>query len=412
MVSLELSEFESVTVAPGTFAPADLAVLQRHHDRHLSVKPEAGGHRIEAGSWVGTMQLPSGSIRVRPKVPVANLLTLLLYGHELAHLRAVTEAAARRADSLYELLVLVLIAWVELLIKGGLYREYLPREEAIAGVRGKIIPHLSRLREGRTHCVYGELSYSTPLNIVIKATLLWILGRNIDQTIKMRARSLVRLLGQVATEPLSAASFRRVLFGRLNRNYRKIIGLCRSIYDASTYEESGAQVEFSGYMVSMERLFEQFVFGAISRAFGGVTKQSRRNAWAGGDTRYLPSIMPDIVIRDRLIIDAKYYRGVLDENGKVRSGHIYQMHTYMQALDLDGVLVYPLAQDETAPLPLRFELPGGHTLCVTALDLSRVGGPAALSASLIDFIEQSLLAPPPSKRRDQSATPLMSTMHT
>ena len=93
MVSLELSEFESATVAPGTFSAADLTVLQRHHNRHLSVQPVAGGYRIEAGSWVGTMQLPGGTIRVRPKVPVANLLTLLLYGHELATLRAVTEAA-------------------------------------------------------------------------------------------------------------------------------------------------------------------------------------------------------------------------------------------------------------------------------------------------------------------------------
>lgn len=387
MVSLELSEFDCVTVGPGTLAAADLAVLQRHHGRHLSVQPVAGGYRIEAGSWVGAIQLPGGTIRVRPKVPVANLLTLLLYGHELAKLRAVTDTAARRADSLYELLVLVLIAWVELLIKGGLHRDYLPREEMIAGVRGKIIPHLSRLREGRTHCVYGELGYSTPLNIVIKATLLWILGRNIEHTIKMRARSLVRLLDQVANEPLSAASFRRVRFSRLNRSYRKIIGLCRSIYDSSTYDESGSQVEFSGYMVSMERLFEQFLFGTISRAFCGVTKQSRRNAWAGGDTPYLPSIVPDIVIRDRLIIDAKYYPSVLAENAKVRSGHIYQMHTYMQALDLDGVLVYPLAQAEAASVPLRFELPGGRTLWVTALDLNRIGGPVTLSAPLIDFLK-------------------------
>jgi hypothetical protein len=32
-------------------------------------------------------------------------------------------------------------------------------------------------------------------------------------------------------------------------------------------------------MVSMERLFEEFLFGAVSRAFGGVTKQSRRDGW-------------------------------------------------------------------------------------------------------------------------------------
>ena len=300
MVSLELSEFEAVAVAPGTLEPADVAVLQRYHNRHLSVKPEAGGYRIESGSWVGTAQFPGGSIRVRPKVPVANLLAMLLYGYELAHLRAVTGVAAQDAGSLYELLVLVLINWVERLIKGGLYREYLLREEVIAGVRGKIIPHRSRLREGRTHCVYGELGYSTPLNIVIKATLLWVLGRNIGRPLKMRARSLVRLLGQVATEPLSLASFRRVRFSRLSQRYRKIIGLCRAIYDASTYDERGAQVEFSGYMVSMERLFEAFLFGAVARAFGGVTRQSKRDAWAGGDTQYLPSIVPDVVIRDRL----------------------------------------------------------------------------------------------------------------
>ena len=87
-----------------------------------------------------------------------------------------------------------------------------------------------------------------------------------------------------------------------------------------------------------------------------------------------------------MIIDAKYYRGVLAENGKVRSGHIYQMHTYMQALDLDGLLVYPLAEDETAPLPLRFELPGGRTLSVAAIDLAH-DGPDTLAAPLIALLQ-------------------------
>ena len=140
-------------------------------------------------------------------------------------------------------------------------------------------------------------------------------------------------------------------------------------------------------MVSMERLFEAFLHGAVGRAFRGVTKQSRRDAWAGGDTRYLPSIVPDIVIRDRLIIDAKYYRGILAENGKVRSAHIYQMHTYMQALDLDGVLVYPLSEDDAVPLPLRFELPGGRTLWVATIDLAHEARPETLAAPLIEFLQ-------------------------
>ena len=221
MVSLELSEFDSLTVVRSTLTPADVAVLHHHHSRHLSVKQVAGGYRIESGSWVGTVQLPGGSIHVRTKVPVRNLLAMLLYAHELADLRALSGVAIRDANSLYELLVMVLVTWVERLIKGGLYREYLPREEVLAGVRGKIIPHRSRLREGRAHCVYGELGYSTALNIVIKATLLWILSRDIDRALKMRARSLLRLLGQVASEPLSTASFRRVRFSRLNLGYRK-----------------------------------------------------------------------------------------------------------------------------------------------------------------------------------------------
>ena len=386
MVSLSLDEFDSVTVGPDTFAPADVAALRRYHSRHLSIRPEAGGYRVASSSWVGTVQFPGGSISVRPKVPVRNLLAMLLYAHELADLRALAGVARRDANSLYELLVMVLVTWVERLIKGGLYREYLPREEVLAGVRGKIVPHRSRLREGRAHCRYGELGYSTELNIVIKATLMWILSRDIERALKMRARSLLRLLGQVASESLSAASFRRIRFSRLNMGYRKIIGLCRAIYDASIYDDKGAQVEFSGYMVSMERLFETFLSGAVARAFSGVTKQSRRVAWADGDTRYLPSIMPDIVIRDRLVIDAKYYRGVLAENGKVRSAHIYQMHTYMQALDLDGVLVYPLSEDEAAQLPLRFDLPGGRTLWVAAIDLAHEARPETIAAPLVGFL--------------------------
>ena len=153
MVSLELNEFESATVARGMLSGADVAVLQRYHGQHLSLTTTAGGYHLEARSSVGVVRFPGGSIRVRPKVPVANLLTMLLYGHDLVHLRGVTGSAANAADSLYELLVVVLVAWVERLIKGGLYREYLPREEALASVRGKII-HTSAgcARAGLTAC--------------------------------------------------------------------------------------------------------------------------------------------------------------------------------------------------------------------------------------------------------------------
>lgn len=396
MVSLELSEFDSRTIVRGTLTSADVATLRHYYSRHLSVQEEARGYRIESASWVGTVQLPGGTIQVRPKVPVRNLLAMLLYAHELADLRALRGVDTRQANSLYEFLVIVLVTWVEHLIKRGLYREFLPLEEMIAGVRGKIIPHRSRLREGRAHCVYGGLGHSTAVNIVIKATLQWILSRDIDRALKMRVRSLLRLLGQVASEPLSVASFRRVRFSRLNIGYRKIIGLCRAIYDASIYDEQGTQAEFSGYMVSMERLFEEFLYGAIRRVFSRVTRQSRRDGWAGGDTGYLPSIKPDIVIGDRLVIDAKYYRSALAENGKVRSAHIYQMHTYMQTLNLDGVLVYPLAQDEEAPLPLHFDLPGGRTLWVAAIDLARHAEPDALARPLIDFLQSKCI--PQAKR--------------
>lgn len=97
--------------------------------------------------------------------------------------------------------------------------------------------------------------------------------------------------------------------------------------------------------------------------------------------------MPDIAIGDRLIIDAKYCRSILGDNGGVRSAHIYQMHTYMQALELDGVLVYPVVEDEVVPLPLRFDLPGGRSLWVVAIDLARDADPGGLAASLIEFLQ-------------------------
>lgn len=67
------------------------------------------------------------------------------------------------------------------------------------------------------------------------------------------------------------------------------------------------------------------------------------------------------------------------------------MHTYMQTLNLDGVLVYPLAQDEEAALPLRFDLPGGRTLWVAAIDLARHALPDELAAPLVEFLQSKCI---------------------
>lgn len=328
---------------------------------------------------------------MKDKIPPANLLFLLAYAFDLKweYLERDVGQQDIKDLSFFELLVFVLSRWTEELVRRGLYKTFIDREEETKRLRGRIL-FQPNLKSGKTHggslfCQFDDLSFDTLENQILLSTLQFC-DRNLSRTrpgstresnnsrrnLLIRTSKLARLLSsEISYKPLSFRLLDQTLFHRMNIKYKPVLQVCRFIYDSASFRESGEDKMFDVPEDKMSTIFERFLRNYLAEVLTGlnfrVDKSGARN-WVvsreGGQASHIPSIYPDIVIwkegEPRLIIDAKFYktpvykavsRTEADEEEpevyKTHSHNLYQLVTYTDYFNCDGLLVY--VQTETGP---------------------------------------------------------------
>jgi 5-methylcytosine-specific restriction enzyme subunit McrC len=135
----------------------------------------------------------------------------------------------------------------------------------------------------------------------------------------------------------------------------------------------------------MARLYESFILNFLRHERPDLDIRKEKIAWAvesatEGSLEYLPGMETDISVRDRsrtLIIEAKYYEKTLStyyEAEKLRSGHLYQLFSYLKNLEARGgadsiacgVILYPTTNED---LCLDYTI-HGHRIGIRTIDLA------------------------------------------
>ncbi len=343
--------------------------LIERHNKHIDVIPNNKRFNLKSKSFVGKIVFKDKEIRIKTKVPTSNLLYMLAFKYDLGQFIYNDNYDIIKNEGLFEVLVFVFLKWVERVIKQGLYRTYKTVHEKIAGVRGKILFHNINITKDKLFCEYHFITHSVLENIIIKSTLFYILRLNLPQELLNKAKYFIRQLATIEYCELSLNLFKSINYNRLNIRYRKIIDLCKLIFTSSYFSSLNNTYIFSSYLVDMNKLFETFIYKYLKEKLKGfrISRQSKRDKWAEGCSSVLPSIIPDIVINKKLVIDTKYYKDILNERQKLRSGNLYQLLSYMQIINVNGLLIYPKNNEDVDYI---FRLENGKLFRVISVDLS------------------------------------------
>lgn len=325
-------------------------------------------------------------------IPVRNIYYLLCYawGHvqELERI----EAGGEHFDHIGDMLGYVLAGAISGLLKSGLDRDYVEREAAIPGIRGKLeLPPTIRRQltlNGRTYCRFDEFDHDVLQNQIIKSTVQMLLAiHRLHPTVRAELRRVVLHMRGVSTIRVHRRDFARVRIHRNNRGYDFVLRLCQLVYESLLVESSGAGTMFYDFRdddARMGQLFEDFLFNFFLREQSAYRVKRWHINWHGAtgsprDLERLPIMRTDIVLRRRgavLIIDAKYYKQALTtqfHREKVRAAHLYQIFAYLKNLEpsldgqLEGMLLYPAVN---ASFVYEYRL-HGHRIRVATVDLSQ-----------------------------------------
>lgn len=328
-------------------------------------------------------------------IPIRNLYYLLAYAWDLLEEAQVTEHATEQARTPQELLVRMLLAGTEHLLRRGIDRGYVEREEELRYLRGRIL--MARLAvkppvPGRgVACEYDDLTHDVLQNRMLRRALgnsRFLAG--LERETQDRAAALYHRLEGIGLARIEGRALRTLQFHRNNRFYRFLLDVAGLLETCSlpTQESGKVQVrDFTKDDQLMPALYERFVFNFLKREQDAYDVRRMAIEWALGpvtepDRAVLPGMQTDItLVRDdeTVIIDTKFYRDALRTHhgaSRLHSANLYQMLAYLHNHSLRtaappgrvaGILLYPVTSHD-----FRHEyVLCGHRVTARSVNLTR-----------------------------------------
>ncbi|MFF3285632.1 McrC family protein [Streptomyces sp. NPDC003023] len=380
-----------------------------------SATPDPGreGHwLLRAGSRVGAVRTPGGPVvRIMPKTPVSRLFFLL--GFSLDPARAWRERREGTVDTgTYDDIVPALAHAVERQIdaalRHGVLQGYREVEESGLVVRGRL-RQAEQIRRhfGRTPPVeiaYDAYTADTAENRILRAAVERLLRLpGLPGPVRRRlTHQRVRLAD--ARPLIRGQQLPRWLPSRLNSRYRPALRLAEAVLRGTSPEHRPAGTDplsVDGFLLDMNKLFEDFVTGALREALQEHGLTGRLQDSHHFDAAGLVRIRPDFVVRTGdgrtplAVVDAKYK---VEKADGQHNADLYQALAYATVLGLrEAHLVYAAGRQPSRFHEVRGTAAGqdGRGVCLHQHTLDLSGEPAEILTSLREIAGRLAGATPP-----------------
>lgn len=355
------------------FEDRDLLRLQLFHQQtelnyfHLL-------HRgVRFRHYVGVLQFGDLTIEILPKADRTSSDPLRWQSFLIRMLRRVYDLPLNSPDRasvrpthhpVLELFFESFLHETEILIRQGLVRQYVRREQTTGALNGRLLIH----RQVREHVVHKERFAVERATYQKKHTINQILYSTIRRISQFAAHPILR--ERASQMGLSfedwvdrkwlASDFDRLRFNRRTERYRRAIELARYILLSIHPDVRSGGTPMLALLFDMNVLWEKYVVGELRRQLPHgwkVREQSPRKFWESDSSSAW--LKPDILITSpegrTVVWDTKWKIPKDDKPSEEDLRQIYAYLAYFKAEE--GWLVYPSA-GETVQKGGGFQLPG------------------------------------------------------
>ncbi len=320
-------------------------------------------------------------------IPIKNLYYMLSYAFHLLNEQGYKNLATEDFKNAGDLCAAILIRGISYQLKRGLGREYISETDTISAIRGKIeitesIKNQSMIRS-QMACTYDEFSVDSPLNKIIKSTIMLLLKADISTQRKKDLRKLMVYFADVSVIDVHSINW-SVNYNRNNQTYRLLITICHLVVKGLLQTNNDGSVKMMEFIDEqrMCRLYEKFILEYYKKHYYPRLKASASQIdWAldDGIGTMLPTMQSDIMLScegKTLIIDAKYYAHTMQVQYDIHTLHsnnLYQIFTYVKNKatkggEVSGMLLYAKTDEEIYPNN-EYQM-SGNKITVRTLDLN------------------------------------------
>lgn len=262
----------------------------------------------------------------------------------------------------YDFMATHFLREAENIIQHRLVKNYVTRVEPTKNLGGRMLMNESMpfliAKLPMVVCVKDNYSSEILLNQVMKSTLSAISSnRFIKEEIRKKSFVLMEAMPEIECQKLTKDLFIRIQFGRHTVHYKRMVHIARLLHELTLLSHKrGNWSLFSAEIdeKTLNQLFEKFLFHFYRIEQNEYRVSSEIMQWRLiGKQSLLPTMKTDVSLTnknspEKIVIDAKFYKNIFQENfGKssFHSHNMYQLYTYLMhqpsSLSVRGILIYP-----------------------------------------------------------------------
>ncbi|TCK80649.1 McrC family protein [Albibacterium bauzanense] len=260
-------------------------------------------------------------------------------------------ALGSQQSDFFEVLIYLFSKYTRELLSNSIYQQYEEVHEELTFIKGRlnatdyINQNLSTGRWHRLNCSYDSFVFDNKFNRIIKYVTTFLFNACTSQDNKKNLREILFILDEVSDERATAEQCASIKFNPMLENFDTVRDFCHLFLSNSISFDYKNDLKLFAFLLPMDYLFEDFIFGFIEKEVESITAKAQRSDVYLDHDKFF-NLKPDLFIKSEfksLIADTKYkivYSNETDPKKGISQSDLYQMIAYAIRFEVDEIILF------------------------------------------------------------------------
>ena len=285
----------------------------------------------------------------------------------------------------FEVLIYLFSKYTRELLNSSIYQQYEEVNRELSFIKGKlntneyINKNLSKGKWHKLNCTYDAFVFDNEFNRIIKYVTTLLFNVTSTEDNKKNLREILFILDEVSNERVTAEQCSRISFNPMFGEFETVRDYCILFLTNCISFDYKNDLKLFAFLLPMEYVFEDFIFGFINKELEKVTAKAQRSDTYLDEGKAF-NLKPDLWLKTdhkSLIADTKYkivYSDEKDPKKGISQNDLYQMLAYAVRFEVDEIILfYPntikQGQEEETELTIKDALADGKEISIRAFQL-------------------------------------------
>ncbi|MDA0196396.1 MAG: hypothetical protein O2951_15380 [Bacteroidetes bacterium] len=356
-------------------------------------------NELKSNKYVGVIHYEGNKINLLPKIffdsekeyqtnevnQIQNhILWWLSYCRKIKFPNYKASLGSAKSD-FFEVLIYLFSKYTRELLNSSIYQQYEEVNRELSFIKGRlntneyINENLSKGKWHKLNCTYDAFVFDNEFNRIIKYVTTLLFNVTSCQDNKKNLREILFILDEVSDERATAEQCSRISFNPMFGEFETVRDYCQLFLTNCISFDYKNDLKLFAFLLPMEYVFEDFLFGFIDKELEKVTAKAQRSDTYLDEGKAF-NLKPDLWLKTdhkSLIADTKYkivYSDEKDPKKGISQNDLYQMLAYAVRFEVDEIILfYPntikQGQEEETELTIKDALADGKEISIRAFQL-------------------------------------------